>query len=62
MYDTYQQSLGMYYAVDQLSVSLRAAKSSELKQALREQKLERKAQRNQRRAARRGQESYTTAV
>lgn len=62
MYDTYQQSLGMYYAVDQLSVSLRAAMSSELKQALREQKLERKAQRNQRRAARRGQESYTTAV
>ncbi|HEY5786700.1 MAG TPA: hypothetical protein VIT65_18190 [Microlunatus sp.] len=62
MYDTYQQSLGMYYAVDQLSVSLRAAKSSELKKALREQKLERKALRNQRRADRRGQESYTTAV
>jgi len=62
MFDTSQQSLGMYLAVDQLSASLRAAKSSELKQALREQKLERKALRNQRRAARRGQESYTTAV
>ena len=62
MYDTHQQSLGMYYAVDQLSVSLRAAKASEIKQALREQKLERKALRQQRRATRRGQESYTTAV
>ena len=59
MYDTHQQALGMYCAVNQLSVSLRAAKAAEIKQALREQKLERKAQR---RAARRGQESYTTAV
>ncbi|HEY5980195.1 MAG TPA: hypothetical protein VIT41_11225 [Microlunatus sp.] len=59
MYDTYQQSVGMYVAVDQLAVSLRAAKASEHRQALRERKLERKALRN---AARRGQESYTTAV
>jgi hypothetical protein len=62
MYDTYQQSLGLYYVVDQLNVSHRAAKAAEHQQALRERKLERKALRNQRRALRRGQESYTTAV
>ncbi len=62
MYDTHQQALGLYYAVDQLSLSLRAAKAAEHKRALREQQLERKAQRRQRRADRRGQEAYTTAV
>jgi len=62
MYDTYQRALGTSYVLDQLAVSLRAAKAAEHKEALREQKLERKAQRHQRRAARLGQESYTTAV
>ncbi len=62
MYDTHQQALGMYYVVDQLNISHRAAKAAEIRQALREQRLERKALRNQRRAIRRGQESYTTAV
>ena len=62
MYDTYQQALGTSYVLDQLTVSLRAAKAAEHQHALREQKLERKAQRRQRRAVRRGQESYTTAV
>lgn len=62
MYDTHQQALGLYYAVDQLSLSLRAAKAAEHRQALREQQLERRSQRRQRRATRRGQESYTTAV
>ena len=62
MYDTYQQALGTSYVLDQLTVSLRAAKAAEHQRALREQKLERKAQRRQRRAVRRGQESYTTAV
>jgi hypothetical protein len=62
MYDTYQQALGMSYVLDQLTVSRRAAKAAEHQQALREQKLERKALRQQRRAVRRGQESYTTAV
>jgi hypothetical protein len=62
MYDTYQQALGTSYVLDQLTVSLRAAKAAEHRQALHEQKLERKALRRQRRAARRGQESYTTAV
>ena len=62
MYDTHQQALGLYVAVDQLSLSLRAAKAAEHRQALREQQLERRSQRRQRRATRRGQESYTTAV
>ena len=62
MFDTYQQALGTSYVLDQLAVSHRAAKAAEHRQALREQKLERKALRHQRRAVRRGQESYTTAV
>jgi hypothetical protein len=62
MYDTHQQALGLYLAVDQLSLSLRAAKAAEHKQAVREQQLLRKAERQQRRATRRGQEAYTTAV
>jgi len=62
MHDTHLQSLGISYVLDQLAVSHRAAKAAELQQALREQKLARKALRNQRRATRRGQESYTTAV
>lgn len=62
MYDTYQQALGLSYAVDQLALSLHAAKAAEHQQALREQRLERRAQRRQRRADRRGQEAYTTAV
>ena len=62
MFDAYQQSVGTTHVLDQLSVSLRAAKAAEHRQALREQKLERKALRQQRRAVRRGQESYTTAV
>jgi len=62
MFDAYQQSVGTTHVLDQLSVSLRAAKAAEHRQALREQKLERKALRQQRRAIRRGQESYTTAV
>jgi hypothetical protein len=62
MYDTYQQALGMSAVLDQLTVSVRAAKAAEHQQALRELTLERKALRQQRRAVRRGQESYTTAV
>ena len=62
MYDHQYQAFGMYVAVDQLAVSLRAAKSAELLQALRDSKLERRARRQQRRALRRGQETYTTAV
>ena len=62
MHDAYQQSVGTYHVLDQLSFSLRAAKAAEHQQAVREQKLERKAQRHRRRAVRRGQESYTTAV
>ena len=62
MYDTYHQALGTSYVLDQLTVSLRAAEAAEHQQALREQKLERKALRQQRRAVRRGPASYTTAV
>lgn len=62
MYDTQQHALGMYVAVDQLALSLRAAKAVEHRQALRERKLQRKSLREQRRVVRRGQESYTTAV
>lgn len=62
MYDTHQQALSLYLGGDQLALSQRAAKSAELRQALRDQRLQRKAQRSHRRAARRGQEAYTTAV
>jgi hypothetical protein len=62
MYDTHAYALGCYVTVDQLAVSQRAARAVEHRQAVREQKLERKAQRQQRRALRRSQEAYTTAV
>jgi hypothetical protein len=62
MHDVLYQSFGCYVAVDQLSVSRRAAKSAELLQAVRERQLERRAQRKHRRAVRRGREAYTTAV
>jgi hypothetical protein len=62
MYDTHAQTFGYYVAVDQLALSYAAAKAVEHQRAVREQKLQLKAQRKQRRAARRGQEAYTTAV
>ena len=62
MHDTHALALGCYVAVDQLALSYDAAKAVEHQRAIREIKLARKAQRKQRRAIRRGQEAYTTAV
>lgn len=62
MYETHQHAVSAYATADQHALSLRAAKAAEHREALREQKLARKAQRQQRRATRRGQEAYTTAV
>ena len=62
MYDAHAHALGYHVTVDQLALSYAAAKAVEHQRAVREQKLQLKAQRKQRRAARRGQEAYTTAV
>lgn len=62
MYEPQHQALGMELAVDQLRLSLRAAKSVELQQAVHERKLERKAQRQQRRDLRRGRGTYAATV
>jgi hypothetical protein len=55
-------ALGMYAAVNGVSLSRSAARSSELRRAADERKLQRKAQRRQRRGVQRGREAYTTAV
>ncbi|MDN5763868.1 MAG: hypothetical protein L0H41_16340 [Microlunatus sp.] len=62
MFPVQHHALGMHVAVDHLTISQHAAKAVEHQQAVRERKLEHKAQRQHRRAARRGQEAYTTAV
>lgn len=62
MHENHLYALGSYAVVDQLALSLQAAKAVEHQRAIRELKLARKAQRQQRRAVRRGQEAYTTAV
>jgi hypothetical protein len=62
MHHAQQQAIASYYAADQLSISLRAARTAELWQSFREQRMARKAQRKARRAARTSQEAYTTAV
>lgn len=62
MYYAHQQAVAGYDADDHLSLSLRAAKTAELMQAVRAQRKERKAQRKAHRAVRNSQESYTTAV
>lgn len=61
MNDAQLHPLGVHMAVNGLAFSLRAAKSYEQQQAVRQRKLERKAQ-QQRRALRRSKEIYTTAV
>ena len=62
MNDIYLHALGLHVAVDHLALSLRAAKSVEVQQAVREGRLERKAERQPRRILRRGLEAYTSAV
>lgn len=54
--------LGVHIAVNGLALSLRAAKSYEQQQAVRQRELERKAQQQQRRALRGSKDIYTTAV
>jgi hypothetical protein len=61
MNDIQLHALGMYAAVNGVPLSRRAARSFELRRAADERKLERKAQRRQRRAVRRGRDAYTTA-
>ena len=56
------EPVGYYIAADQYALSRQAARRSEHVQAAREQRAQRKAERQRRRAARRSQESYTTAV
>ena len=62
MNDAPIHALGMHVAANGLALSLRAAKSYEQQQAVRQRKLERKTQRQQRHALRRSKEIYTTAV
>jgi hypothetical protein len=62
MHDLLYQSVGTFSAGEQLALSLRAAKATEFQKAARERNRELKAQRKHSRAARRGQEAYTTAV
>jgi len=62
MYDTHAHSVASFAVVDQLALSLAAARAHEHKQAVHERRLAAKVQRQHRRAVRRGQEAYTTAV
>ena len=62
MNDAQLHPLGVHIAVNGLAFSLRAAKSYERQQAVRQRKLERRAQQQQRRALRRSKETYTIAV
>ena len=62
MHDVHYQAFGVYVAVDQRTVSERAAKAAELLQAVRDHKVARRNLRAQRRSVRRDQGGYTTAV
>ena len=62
MYETHAYAVGCHAVVDQAAMSRAAARTSEQQRAARERTQARKAQRKQRRVARRGQEHYTTAV
>ncbi|HEY5784947.1 MAG TPA: hypothetical protein VIT65_09225 [Microlunatus sp.] len=62
MNDIQIHAIGLYAAVNGLSLSHRAARYHELREAVRERKRERKAQRRLTRASRRGRDAFTTAV
>jgi hypothetical protein len=62
MNDIQIHAIGLYAAVNGLALSRRAARSHELREAVREQKLRRKALRRLTRSPRPGRDAFTTAV
>ena len=62
MNDIQIHALGLYAAVNGLSLSRRAARSHELREAVRERKREREALRRLTRATQEGRDAFTTAV
>lgn len=62
MYMINNSGYASYVPVDQLGVSLRAAATAELMQAVRDRRRERRHDRKRKRALRRHQDGYTTVA
>ena len=62
MNDIQIHAIGLYAAVNGLALSRRAARSHQLRDAVRERKRERKALRRLTRATHEGRDAFTTAI
>jgi len=62
MNDTQMHAIGLYAAVNGLTLSRRAAPSQEQREVLVERKRERSSRRRMNRASRRGRDAYITVV